>query len=57
MFLINIHAKTAFFIEFSFSTVQENLVTIFFKMQKYLLRFFLICAIFFDFFNKFAKKL
>ena len=37
-------------------TVQENLVTDFFKMRKHLMKFFLICEFFFDFFNKYAQN-
>ena len=37
------------------STVQENPLSVFFQLQKYLLKVFLICEKFLDFFNKYAK--
>ena len=37
--------------------MQENHFSVFFKMRNYLTKFFLICEIVFDFFNKFANKL
>ena len=37
--------------------MQENPLSVFFKKQKFLMKFFLICEIFFDLFNKCAKKI
>ena len=36
--------------------MQENSFSVFFKMRNYLTKFFLICEIFFDFFNKYMNK-